>query len=320
MGQRASVDSDEARRLEEAHMYSLNATKREIRHIRRIFIETSLLEKMKDEHFDPDVEQPPSQLEPSNSSDEKTMRCEDEHFDPDVEQPPSQLEPSNSSDEKTMRFEEFLCIPEFSFHPLARPLFDYARKLEPFFNDERLSFTKFSRLLSVMSDTGSMEEKTRLGFYLIAGEKGGITRDKLKCWITLLTPIDDGISEEMLDHAAESTFVEMNLSGSGSSITLAEYRRSCALADDYASKLLVRLKYYSLQQLLTKRTHRKVKAAERRERVEQEKKKQEEEEEKARNKEEEKEKASAAATTKELGTLLESHSNLRSEALLVKKK
>lgn len=240
MGQRSSVDSDEARRLEEAHMYSLNATKREIRHIRRIFIETSLLEKMKDEHFDPDVEQPPS------------------------------LEPSNSSDEKTMRFEEFLCIPEFAFHPLARPLFDYARKLEPFFNDERLSFTKFSRLLSVMSDTGSMEEKTRLGFYLIAGEKGGITRDKLKCWITLLTPIDDGISEEMLDHAVESTFVEMNISGS--SITLAEYRRSCALTDDYASKLLVRLKYWSAQQLLRQRTHRKVKAAEKQEEEEEEEK------------------------------------------------
>lgn len=47
--------------------------------------------------------------------------------------PPSS---SSSSTSTTMRYEEFLCIPEFTYHPLAQQLFEWALHSEPYFEHE----------------------------------------------------------------------------------------------------------------------------------------------------------------------------------------
>ena len=183
----------------------------------------------------------------------------------------SSFNSSRSSPTPTMRYEEFLCIPEFTYHPLAQQLFEWALHTEPYFEHEtRLPFTKFAVLLAVLAQNGSVHTKTKLAYYLIAG-KSTITRSKLKQY---LVKIANHMSEDILNHATEQIFTEVKESGGGSAksnpgtIDLNEYMRSVSVADDFASKIFVEFKCWSVKQLIKKRKHRNMRLIEEKEKEE----------------------------------------------------
>ena len=182
--------------------------------------------------------------------------------------PPSS---SSSSTSTTMRFEEFLCIPEFTYHPLAQQLFEWALHSEPYFEHEtRLPFTKFAVLLAVLAQNGSVHAKTKLAYYLIAG-KSTINRSNLKRYLRLIA---NNMSDEILEHATEQIFTEVKESGGGSAtsnpgtIDLNEYMRSVSVADDFASKIFVEFKCWSVKQLIKKRKQRHMRLMEEKEKEE----------------------------------------------------
>ena len=217
--------------LEEASMYCLNVSKTDLIHYYKIFIAITSLE------HDDDLEKPSTS---ANQEDEENDEEKDNNINETM---------------PTMRFEEFLAIPEFSYHPLVIDLFNYSIRLEPYFNEKRLTYAKFSKLLSTLSDVGSMEDKVKLGYFLIAGEDGRITLKHLSCYINKLT---SDLTDEVLKYACKQIWIELksNSTSKSSFISLAEYRRSVTLADDFSSKLYVSLKYRTSLQYREKNTKR----------------------------------------------------------------
>ena len=217
--------------LEEASMYCLNVSKTDLIHYYKIFIAITSLE------HDDDLEKPSTS---ANQEDEEKDEEKDNNINETM---------------PTMRFEEFLAIPEFSYHPLVIDLFNYSIRLEPYFNEKRLTYAKFSKLLSILSDVGSMEDKVKLGYFLIAGEDGRITLKHLSRYINKLT---SDLTDEVLKYACKQIWIELksNSTSKSSFISLAEYRRSVTLADDFSSKLYVSLKYRTSLQYREKNTKR----------------------------------------------------------------
>jgi len=276
--------------LEEAKMYSLNASHTELKHWFKIFMTTTALEHM-EVNVDNQDEEAGGTSKASHSSNHN-----------DIDSVP------------TMRYADFCTIPELAWHPMLRELYEYAVRSEPYFEETRLSYVKFCKLLSVLSDSGSMEAKVRLGFSIIAGENGDISGNDLKRFIQ---KVSLHLSEDVLNHCIQQIWIEIKNASPNSNISrnisLAEYRRSVALTDDFASKLFINLKYHTLTYLLDSREKRK----EYDDQKEKEKKEAAQAQEKDEN--EKNDGVNDTKTIIALPNLLLSHSKLRNAALRAKR-
>jgi hypothetical protein len=230
--------------LEEAMMFS-SATREQCKRWYIIFHNACKMEKMTDDHFERNV---------------KNMNLKEDA----IERVPH-TNTSTNTYTATMRFEEFLCIPEFTFSPFASELFHFAIHREPHFeNETRLSYTKFCVLLQILAHNGSIPEKTKLAFFLIAGHGKNelpdkVTRTNLKNYIRTIS--SDGLSDESLNHATEQIFSEIKNENTNSHsnpnlIMMNEYMRCTSVADDFASKIFVELKMWSTKQMIKRRAQR----------------------------------------------------------------
>ena len=142
--------------------------------------------------------------------------------------------------------EEFLAIPEIAASPLKERLLLLLNMASTETGSDKVTFTAFAILLSVMSIDGPLDKKMSYAFRMMDMDNDGkIDSKDLLEYMKLITKFDDNqvppeTQEEYLQYSVASTLNEC--SQNGLFISLEDFQKSMYGCDDFAQRFTLNIR------------------------------------------------------------------------------